>query len=171
MSKSYKGFFKYILIILGLVAVDLATKSLFFHLYGNGGELPIIGDFLKLTYVENTGASFGSLKGQSVLLTIVSIFGTILFSFLLFRLRKDNWWTRASLTMVIAGTIGNLYDRLFYQYVRDFISVKYFAIFNFADSCIVVGIIIFCLMLIFNKQTQALLFGEDEKHPKDSSKK
>jgi signal peptidase II len=64
--------------------------------------------------------------------------------------RKNGMLCRLSLTLVTAGAVGNLVDRLFLGYVRDFISFSFFPpIFNIADSCLTVGIAIFMVYYIF----------------------
>ena len=52
---------------------------------------------------------------------------------------KDDFWLQTGGTLVLAGAFGNLYDRLFFRYVTDFLYVHHWPVFNVADSCITVG--------------------------------
>lgn len=102
------------------------------------GTVPIFR-FFHLTYVENSGAAWGMLAGNNAILVIVSL---ILLAGLLWAKRsydKDNRWARWGTMLVVAGALGNLYDRLAYGAVVDFLDFRVWPVFNFADSCISVG--------------------------------
>lgn len=138
---------KYILIFSGLLCIDLVLKYLIMSL----GNFVVIRNFLSFIYIKNTGAAFSILEGRSylfIILTIIAIVSGILY------LRKNTLknYEYILVSIVSAGIIGNLYDRVVFGYVRDFISFKIFnynaAIFNFADMCIVLGIIVYVILLI-----------------------
>ncbi|HUV75931.1 MAG TPA: signal peptidase II [Dehalococcoidales bacterium] len=114
--------------------------------------------FFRITYVQNTGAAFGLLQGQSFALTIVAIIGiVVLLVYALFVYRYfswlDNMLTKFGLGLMLGGTLGNLIDRLRFGYVTDFIDFGYWPAFNVADSAITVGVIIFACSLL--RLTQA----------------
>ena len=114
--------------------------------------------FFRITYVQNTGAAFGLLQGQSFALTIVAITGVVaLLVYALFFYRYFPWLdsmlTRFGLGLMLGGTLGNLIDRLRFGYVTDFIDFGYWPAFNVADSAITVGVIIFAYSLL--RLTQA----------------
>jgi len=109
--------------------------------------------FLQLTYVRNTGASFGLFQDQSFALTIVAIVGIalILVYALIIHHRffpSDNLLGKSALGLILGGTIGNLIDRLHFGYITDFIDIGIWPTFNIADSAIVVGAIIFAYSLL-----------------------
>ena len=104
--------------------------------------------FFRLTHVHNTGAAFGLFRGQSFSLTIVASVGIgvlLVYAFLAYRRLSflDNTLGKASLGLVLGGTVGNLIDRLRFGYVTDFIDFGFWPAFNIADSAIVIGVIIF----------------------------
>lgn len=139
-----------------LVLVDQLTKL---WLYGKSCSL--IGDFLWLESPElNTGASFGIFSGKTIFLVLFSIPVIALICYMICsnKLTKSKFF-KASLGIILGGTIGNLIDRIFLGGVRDFIYLKSinFAIFNFADIFINIGIymIIGYLLYYYIKELKA----------------
>lgn len=108
------------------------------------------GDFkiLDLTYLENSGAIFGSMAGQKWFLIGFTSLVIIAGIFLLFKYRKRSKLLSVAISLFIAGGIGNLIDRIRYGYVVDMFEIKLFrfAIFNFADICVTVA---FVLMIVY----------------------
>ena len=106
--------------------------------------------FLSLTYLQNTGVSFGMLKGFNWIFIIVSFIAL----FFVYKLCMDKSEKKNKLQyyIIIAGIIGNLIDRIFLGYVVDFISVEYFSVFNIADSCISIGVF-WLIIKHINKKT------------------
>lgn len=119
------------------------------------GDIPIIGDWLQLSWTLNTGSAFGNLKGASILFFIVTIVGVPLFCWLLYRSYSRSVWGQVGYSFVISGAIGNAIDRAFLGdgffngAVRDLIYVRGFAIFNIADSFLTVGVILAIVALLF----------------------
>lgn len=105
-------------------------------------------EWINLTYQENTGAAFSILRDKQlflIILTSIIILGVIIL-LLTKRIKKTSYiW---SFSLILAGGIGNLIDRIIHNYVIDFIDVRIikFAVFNFADICAVVGT---SLLIIF----------------------
>ncbi len=139
-----------------------------------GSSYSIIGDFLRLTYIENAGMAFGFDLGWKHLFGIISIIASFLILYYLYKSKDANLGTRLSLAMILGGAIGNLIDRVFYGVifgydkifhgrVVDFIDVDFFnlnifgyhidrwPVFNVADASVTVGVI---LLLIFHKSSQ-----------------
>ncbi|MFH2205035.1 MAG: signal peptidase II [Elusimicrobiota bacterium] len=125
-------------VIVALLVADRATK-----LWAKASLEPVreiaVLPFFHLTYVENTGAAWGMLRGRNMLLIVIS---AILLGALLW-MRKTwfgaNRWTRGGTVLVAAGALGNLYDRVVFGYVVDFFDFLVWPVFNVADSCITVG--------------------------------
>ncbi len=88
-----------------------------------------------LTLTTNTGAAFSLFQGQRYILIAISIIA-IFFILKYYHERKYQF----PLTLILAGTIGNLIDRIFLGYVRDFIDLKFWPIFNIADTIITIGV-------------------------------
>ncbi len=121
-----------------LLAADRATKLWAMRDLRLDGPRPVL-PFFELSYVENTGAAFGLGHGANGLFIVVSAVLIVVLARLLRRWPKDDVWLQAGGTLVLAGALGNLYDRLFYRYVVDFLYVHHWPVFNVADSCITVG--------------------------------
>lgn len=141
----------YFYFLLLLVGTDYFTKLLVKTHILMGETVPVIEGFLHFTYVENTGAAFGFLSDNSFFLGLFSIF--IMIGLLLYiALRKpDHPLYAIGLMLIIAGGIGNAIDRLFYNYVVDFIDfiIIKFAVFNLADVYVVIGTIFVAIYLMF----------------------
>lgn len=141
-------------VIVAGILIDQLTKILLEDVLKNG-DIPIIGDWLQLSWTLNTGSAFGNLKGASVLFFIVTIVGLPLFCWLLYRSYSRGVWGQIGYSFVISGAIGNAIDRAFLGdgffngAVRDLIYVKGFAIFNVADSFLTVGVIMAIIALLF----------------------
>ncbi|KRQ86548.1 Lipoprotein signal peptidase [Caloramator mitchellensis] len=124
-------------------------------LYSNG--VNIINGVFEFVYVENRGAAFGILKNKKFFLVGVTTFVIGGMLYYLFTNKELNKWYRASLILIVAGAIGNLYDRVFRGYVIDFIHVYYktffdFPVFNIADISVVIGTFLLALTMLFTKE-------------------
>lgn len=106
-------------------------------------EIKIIPNFFSLYYVENPGAAFSILGKQTLLLIIVSVVCLILIKEYIKKEKELSNLSIISLGMIIGGTIGNLFDRILYKAVIDYLAFdifKYsFPVFNLADIAITVG--------------------------------
>lgn len=139
-----------------LVIIDQLIKLWAVGSLQEMGSIPFIqiGDFeiLDLTYLENSGAVFGSFAGMRWLLVGVTSVMLVACLWGLIRYHKRSRLMDVSLTLILAGGIGNLIDRLFRGgLVIDYLEVKFFdfAIFNFADCCVVIGIALFIFYILF----------------------
>jgi signal peptidase II len=121
-----------------LLAGDRITKLWALRDLRLNGPVPVL-PFFELSYVENTGAAFGLGHGANGLFIAISTGLIVLLARLLRRWPKDDLYLQAGGTLVLAGAFGNLYDRLFYRFVVDFLYVHHWPVFNVADSCITVG--------------------------------
>ena len=86
-----------------------------------------------VTLVHNTGAAFGILKNEPKFLIGISVAAVLAIVFFL-RRRSFSW------ALIIGGTFGNLYDRLQYGYVIDFLDFRVWPVFNLADASICIGV-------------------------------
>ena len=130
------------------IAIDLWTKYLAqTHLNRPAAPIQFLDGFLHFTYVENHGAVFGLGQGYRWLFVAVSILA-IGFVAYMFAQAPRRWWYQLTLGMLLAGILGNLYDRICFGYVRDMIHAlpqwpKAFPwVFNVADSLLCVSIAI-----------------------------
>ncbi|RIL03555.1 signal peptidase II [bacterium] len=122
-----------------VVGADRILKQLTPMLLERGTAWPGEDWPLRIVHVINTGAAFGTLKGQTDLLTIVSALGIILFSYLLFR-SQSGTTHRLGLSLALGGATANFIDRASSGEVIDSIKVDYWPAFNLADVALTVGI-------------------------------
>ncbi|HOB34412.1 MAG TPA: signal peptidase II [Bacillota bacterium] len=139
----------FFLLCLGVLLLDRASKFLICNMLEVGQTVPIIDDVLHLTYMQNTGAAFGILQGRRWFLIAVAAAVAVVILLYVRRL-QDNKLLQVAFALQLGGALGNLYDRIFYSWVVDFIDFRLinFAIFNIADSALVVGVILFALDVI-----------------------
>ena len=135
---------------LALTALDQWTKRLAAaHL--KSAPRVLIDGVLELTYAENTGAAWSMLSGKQILLIALTavMLGAVLVLLLCGKWR--NGWLLAGETLLLAGGVGNLIDRVWNGCVVDFIYVKaiHFPIFNVADCCVCLGAIGILIDLIW----------------------
>jgi signal peptidase II len=165
-----------------LPSIGVAIKGLPY-----GTSTPVIGDFLRLTYVENPGMAFGIELGGKQWLALFSIAAGVGIVWYLYHSRHERLGLRISLALVLAGAVGNLIDRvfygvifdhapLFYGRVVDFVDIDFFdlslfgyhisrwPVFNVADSCVTVGVV---MLLFFHRtvvEKEAVQVHEADEH-------
>lgn len=127
-----------------LYVADQVTKALVVAGLPFGERREVIGDVVQLWHVRNTGAAFSLFPGATWLFFIVTVGALVMIVYFYRSFRSRPVWIHAVLGMVLAGTLGNLTDRLRNGYVVDFVSVGIgnlrWPTFNVADSALVVGI-------------------------------
>lgn len=109
-------------------------------------------DWMHLTYTENTGAAFSILSGSRVFLIVFPLIMIVVCVVMLHRFYREHRWVLVTLPLMIAGGIGNLIDRIFRGgAVVDYLDLQLFdfAIFNFADCCVSVGVILLIICILF----------------------
>ncbi len=107
----------------------------------------IIDKVFSIKYITNTGAAFSLFENNIFLLILVSLFILVLVYNVSFSFKSDKL-TNLTFGLLYGGILGNLIDRVFYGFVRDFIKIGNFPIFNIADIAIVVGIILLVLISV-----------------------
>lgn len=110
-----------------------------------------ITNFLKVSYVENTGAAFGILKGFNLLFIAVAF----LVIFLIFKyykeIKKEKAYVHLAVSFLLGGVLGNLIDRIFLGYVRDFIDFSFWPTFNIADTFSTIAVILLSFYILTKK--------------------
>ena len=158
------------IVILSAIFVDLLSKGIVQATMDEYECIPLIPNFLELLFVYNDKAAFSvdfglsGLVGKDGVVTafiIITSISILVFIYVLYRYKNKGLLGRIALALVIGGAIGNLYDRIFIGRVRDFIQIVYFgldiqllggksfAVFNIADSCLVIGIILLAVFIVF----------------------
>ena len=167
MKKYYIGLIIKISTIALMIVIDLLSKLYFQNYFEAGGEnITLINNVLGLTYLKNTGAAFGMLGDNTVLLIIFTVVFLAIFAFIDFHYKSSNGWYIAGFSLIVGGAIGNFVDRIVFGYVRDFIELKFidFPIFNLADTFLTVGVICYIVYLVFYE------FKQSSDKPKDITK-
>ncbi len=135
------------------IFLDLFTKNLAKEFLQK--KIEIINNFLYLEYTQNTGIAF-SIALEGIFLKIITIILIIALFYYFFKYEfpKKNNLLNISFWLILAWAIGNWYERIFNSYVIDFIWVKYFSVFNLADSFITIWAIIFLIITFFNTKQE-----------------
>src|SRR6476646_11716478 len=137
---------------LPLYALDQLTKQWVLRSISPYDVRIVVPDFFNLVNVTNTGAAFGSFRGNNTFFIIISIVALVVVATLLARKRPPDPWRDLSLALLLAGILGNLTDRLLYGHVIDFLlfnlHIRYadpWPAFNVADSCISIAVVLFII--------------------------
>ncbi len=154
-----------VLIIL-LVALDRASKLWMSAVLASKGTIPLIDGVIGLQLLEggNTGAAFGLLSGSTLFLIIVTVLVLMLMLYTLYFKKYNSKLLRFCAILITAGGIGNLYDRIAYGYVTDFLKFLFieFPIFNLADCYVTVGAALALIMIIFSKKDETIFASRDK---------
>ncbi|CDZ74962.1 signal peptidase II [Peptoniphilus sp. ING2-D1G] len=137
-----------------LILIDQISKKLVVEFLKGKPPAVIIENFLNFFYLENRGAAFGIMQNNRTFFLIITIVIVIAILYILFKnYKKSSAIFKLSLGLILGGAIGNFIDRVRLHYVIDFISVRIFgfdfAVFNLADSFVVIGSFLLVLMVLF----------------------
>ena len=141
-----------------LVAVDQIVKYLVMTNIALGEHVPFLPQLLDLTYVQNTGAAFSMFSEHTWALALLSLVMSVLLALALWRELFRHPLGKLTLTLLLAGAVGNLIDRAVFGFVTDMFKTTFmeFAVFNVADCCITIGVPLLFLYVW-------LYVGRDEK--------
>ena len=169
------GYYLSGIIIAFVIILDQITKYLVkTRLTQADPPVRVLGDFFRLTYVENTGMAFGIRLGNQVFFQILSIIAVLVVIYYLYQALKEyNLLMSVALALILGGAIGNLIDRILYGSVVDFLDFEFFNIsiptfkllfinfpgyyidrwyvFNIADSAVTCGMILIGIVILFTK--------------------
>lgn len=145
-----------------VLVIDQACKVYFDSALQMYQQVVIIPDYFSWTLAYNTGAAFSFLADsagwQRWLFALIAVVVSAVLVVWLKRLGRDDTWLAIALALILGGALGNLYDRIAYGHVIDFILVHwqnrwYFPAFNFADSAICVGAVMLALDMFKSKKS------------------
>lgn len=159
-----------ILSLVLMVVLTVADQLIKWAITSNfepGEAMTIIPGLLEFRYIRNSGAAFGMLQDNSLFFAAVTIIMSLVIIVMMIRYKNHNFLTLAAGTMIVAGGLGNLIDRVVLHYVVDFIHVMFFDyIFNFADCLVVVGTALFAIhVLFFMDKKKAKHYSDENKLP------
>lgn len=131
----------YLILTVVLVALDQLVKYLVLNNIDLGAHVPFIPHIVELTYVQNTGAAFSMFEEHTWILALISLVMSLVLAVALWKNFFRHPVGKITLTLLLAGAVGNLIDRVFRGFVVDMFNVLFmnFAVFNVADICVVVG--------------------------------
>lgn len=148
--------------IIVLILLDQYTKYLAVIHLKDKAAFNIINGVLEFNYLENKGAAFGMLQNQKVFFIFVAIVILGVIAYILFKTPDDRKYTilHILLSFIAAGAIGNMIDRIRYDYVVDFIYFVLinFPIFNVADIYVSVSTVVLIILLLFYYKEKDLNF-------------
>ncbi len=175
-----------LIVIFVVVGLDQITKIFARIFLQPVHEVPILGNFFRLTYVENPGIAFGLRINNKIFFTILSVLAVVVIFYYLLLL-KNHRILRLAFALILGGAFGNLTDRFLYGKVVDFLDFEFFdvsipsfsllcfdfsgysmdrwPVFNVADIAVTLGMIMIILNAIFDHQR--LPTQEDEQHSKN----
>src|SRR5262249_45281713 len=152
-----QGRLPYLLLVLATLILDRWTKVLIQNRFTLNESVPIIDGFFDITYVKNTGVAFGifssiSSPAKSVLLSLFTACAVVVVVAYSVRSPARKRLLQVALALILGGALGNLYDRLAYGYVVDFLEFYvgnyHWPSFNVADSAISTGVALLAIEII-----------------------
>lgn len=155
----------YPVIILALLSIDQLTKALIARSILFQSSKSIIPGFFNLTHIRNRGAIFGFFSHSEsrvlfIFLTLVSLVALGLVIYYFFKTPSSQILMKISLSVILAGALGNLMDRLFRGYVIDFLDFHiknwHWPSFNVADACITIGAFLLIFILVFKRGKECI---------------
>lgn len=157
-----------------VIVLDQWTKALVVENLsppGSKPDIPLLGKYLVVAYIQNNGAAFSLFKDRNGFLAIFIVLAIGVIAYLYARIINSGPLIyKIVFGMIIGGAFGNLIDRARHSgYVVDFLSFRipeinyYFAIFNVADACISVGVFLLFVLVLFGGLRRSARTEETEK--------
>lgn len=139
----------YWILMFGLVIIDQVIKAAIVSHLTLGATQTVVPGLLSLTNLHNNGAAWSILEGKMWFFYLISIVALGVMVYLLWRLRQRRLY-EFGIIFMIAGTLGNFIDRVRIGYVVDMFQLDFinFPIFNFADTCLTVGVILVLIAVL-----------------------
>tara|TARA_Y100001968_G_scaffold3388_1_gene2907 strand:- start:27001 stop:27483 length:483 start_codon:yes stop_codon:yes gene_type:complete len=133
--------------------IDQLVKIILYKYKNNLNGSSIL--LFKINVVENYGAAFSILKGQTLLLVFSSVLATLIITIYIIKSKYITYNKYIYLSLLLGGTIGNAIDRITRGFVIDYIDLKFidFAIFNISDIAINISLLYILLDIIFKNNT------------------
>lgn len=145
-----------------LVVLDQITKYWARTSLQENGPIDVIKDVFSFEYTTNEGIAFGLFQNKFFIFVIFTIIILAALAFFYYRLPDEKRYRPLQITMIFiaAGAIGNMIDRVFLNYVVDFLYFNLidFPIFNVADCYVTVAMIVLCFLLLFYYKEEELEF-------------
>jgi len=159
LRRVWLDYLQLILPAAALVALDQWTKWLVttrIPYSGSWAPWDWLMPYARIVHWSNTGAAFGMFQDMNLVFTVLAFAVSLFILYYYPRIPTNDWLVRLALVLQLSGAVGNLIDRLRQGYVTDFISVGNFAVFNVADSCISVGVVVLMLGMYLRERREKL---------------
>ena len=138
-----------------LFILDRVTKIVAVSNMSYGQSIKILPNIFHFTFVLNNGTAFGLFKGANSALAVLSV---LVITLIIFYVLKNKAVANSlALGLILGGAIGNLFDRMRFGYVIDFIDLHLWPVFNVADSCITVGAVLLFVMIIRGEDASRII--------------
>lgn len=137
-----------------IVGIDQLLKVIVVQFLKPVITVPLWQDKIHLTYIENRGAAFSMLDGNRYLLMIFTSVIVLAGIYVIAAKKIKAPFAIWTIAVILGGGAGNLVDRIFRGYVVDYIDFRIinFAVFNFADCCVVIGTILLMIYILLNNK-------------------
>jgi len=135
-----RGRARFFAIAAAVVAADQLTKLIVVRTIPEGGHVRVLGNFLVISHIRNSGAAFGTLRGFGGVLAMIALVGVGIFAVVAWR--QPTTIVGIAAGLVAGGAAGNLVDRIARGTVVDFVDFRFWPAFNVADSAITVGAVL-----------------------------
>ena len=155
MTKKYYLNFFFVLIVFG---IDRVSKFLVIKFAGINNQLNInVTQFLDINLIWNEGIAFGLFSfDQNIYYNLLTIFIFIIILVIIYLMFKSHGWEKFGYLLIVGGSLGKIFDRVYYSAVPDFIDIYFnnfhWFIFNVADIFITMGVIILISLEVFKKK-------------------
>lgn len=139
----------YIIGIIVLIVIDQLVKHFVVASLALGQSFSVVNGVLSITRINNTGAAWSILSGHQIVFVVIAILAAVLVTYFIFKY-WSNVQYRLGLGLLLAGTLGNVIDRIFNNHVVDMFQLDFinFPIFNCADMYLTFGILILAIAII-----------------------
>ena len=160
MASKFQLRIPYVLLVAAILSADRWTKSLIQNRFALNESVSVIDGLFNITYVRNTGVAFGifstvSSPAKSILLSIFTAVAAVVVVIYSIRSPVGNRLLQVALGLILGGALGNLYDRVRFGYVIDFLEFYYrtyqWPSFNVADAAISTGVALLAIEIIRNE--------------------
>ena len=152
MNKSLRNkFIVMAVLVVVILVLDLVTKYVIDGMFAEREGVSAIPGLFNIISVHNYGAAWGIFEGSQIMLIIMSVVFLAIFIWYFAIEKRKSWLLIITFSFLFAGCLGNLYDRIVFGYVRDFIQFAFwqsFPVFNFADTFLTFGVVLFIIYLL-----------------------
>lgn len=140
---------------LAVLGLDQWTKHVVVTTFDPGESRIVVPHLLYWTYVQNRAGAFGLFGTQTWLLVAMALVVLALFWYAFRDVARNSLLVRAAFGAIVGGAFGNIIDRFHYSFVVDFVDLRWWPVFNVADSCITIGVGLLVLSTILRDRKVA----------------